>query len=96
MQANTSYKSFSPVQVNVDIGLHIGLAGVNVTLRGESDGPIWNSGVAMAPGGPQLLLVQGPLVSGGSWDPAVPMLLAGSAQVLPQQDLSSSLLQETQ
>lgn len=35
MQANTSYKSFSPVQVNVDIGLHIGLAGVNVTLRGK-------------------------------------------------------------
>ncbi|NXR78110.1 DOXA1 factor, partial [Pycnonotus jocosus] len=35
VQANTSYKSFSPVQVNVDIGLHIGLAGVNVTLRGN-------------------------------------------------------------
>ncbi|NXR58438.1 DOXA1 factor, partial [Rhadina sibilatrix] len=35
VQANTSYKSFSPAQVNVDIGLHIGLAGVNVTLRGE-------------------------------------------------------------
>ncbi|NWX63278.1 DOXA1 factor, partial [Promerops cafer] len=33
VQANTSYKSFSPVQVNADIGLHIGLAGVNVTLR---------------------------------------------------------------
>ncbi|NXR58433.1 DOXA2 factor, partial [Rhadina sibilatrix] len=33
VQANTSYKSFSPAQVNVDIGLHIGLAGVNVTLR---------------------------------------------------------------
>ncbi|NWH91668.1 DOXA1 factor, partial [Aegithalos caudatus] len=35
VQANTSYKSFSPVQVNVDIGLHIGLAGLNVTLRGN-------------------------------------------------------------
>ncbi|NWZ43371.1 DOXA2 factor, partial [Brachypodius atriceps] len=35
VQANTSYKSFSPVQVNADIGLHIGLAGVNVTLRGN-------------------------------------------------------------
>ncbi|NWR50702.1 DOXA1 factor, partial [Regulus satrapa] len=35
VQANTSYKSFSPVQVNADIGLHIGLAGLNVTLRGN-------------------------------------------------------------
>ncbi|NWU30083.1 DOXA1 factor, partial [Dyaphorophyia castanea] len=35
VQANTSYKSFSPVQVKADIGLHIGLAGVNVTLRGN-------------------------------------------------------------
>ncbi|XP_053844721.1 dual oxidase maturation factor 2 [Vidua macroura] len=35
VQANTSYKSFSHVQVNADIGLHIGLAGVNVTLRGN-------------------------------------------------------------
>ncbi|NWI74896.1 DOXA1 factor, partial [Dryoscopus gambensis] len=35
VQANTSYKSFSHVQVNVDIGLHIGLAGVNITLRGN-------------------------------------------------------------
>ncbi|NXR42885.1 DOXA1 factor, partial [Zosterops hypoxanthus] len=35
VQANTSYKSFSPAQVNADIGLHIGLAGVNVTLRGN-------------------------------------------------------------
>ncbi|XP_041325123.1 dual oxidase maturation factor 2 [Pyrgilauda ruficollis] len=35
VRANTSYKSFSPVQVNADIGLHIGLAGVNVTLRGN-------------------------------------------------------------
>ncbi|NWV80702.1 DOXA1 factor, partial [Dasyornis broadbenti] len=35
VQANASYKSFSPVQVNMDIGLHIGLAGVNITLRGN-------------------------------------------------------------
>ncbi|XP_039933405.1 dual oxidase maturation factor 1-like [Hirundo rustica] len=35
VQANTSYKSFSHVQVSADIGLHIGLAGVNVTLRGN-------------------------------------------------------------
>ncbi|KFO80861.1 Dual oxidase maturation factor 2, partial [Cuculus canorus] len=33
--ANTSYKSFSHALVNADIGLHIGLAGVNVTLRGN-------------------------------------------------------------
>lgn len=33
--ANTSYKSFSRTLVKVDIGLHIGLAGVNVTLVGE-------------------------------------------------------------
>lgn len=33
--ANTSYKSFSRAVVNADIGLHIGLAGVNVTLVGE-------------------------------------------------------------
>ncbi|XP_058667571.1 dual oxidase maturation factor 1-like [Ammospiza nelsoni] len=35
VQANTSYKSFSPAQVSADIGLHIGLAGLNVTLRGN-------------------------------------------------------------
>lgn len=35
MRANTSYKSFSRALVNVEIGLHIGLAGVNVTLVGE-------------------------------------------------------------
>ncbi|KAM9275614.1 dual oxidase maturation factor 2 [Morus bassanus] len=33
--ANTSYKSFSHALVNVDIGLHVGLAGVNVTLMGN-------------------------------------------------------------
>ncbi|XP_053933904.1 dual oxidase maturation factor 1 isoform X2 [Cuculus canorus] len=33
--ANTSYKSFSRALVNADVGLHIGLAGVNVTLVGN-------------------------------------------------------------
>ncbi|NXN97731.1 DOXA2 factor, partial [Rhinopomastus cyanomelas] len=33
--ANTSYKSFSQVLVNVDIGLHVGLSGVNITLVGN-------------------------------------------------------------
>ncbi|XP_031472033.1 dual oxidase maturation factor 1-like [Phasianus colchicus] len=33
--ANTSYKSFSCAVVNADIGLHIGLAGVNITLVGN-------------------------------------------------------------
>ncbi|XP_050759391.1 dual oxidase maturation factor 2 [Gymnogyps californianus] len=35
VKANTSYKSFSCALVNVDIGLHVGLAGVNVTLMGN-------------------------------------------------------------
>ncbi|NXJ81997.1 DOXA2 factor, partial [Trogon melanurus] len=35
VKANTSYKSFSHALVNVDIGLHVGLAGVNVTLMGN-------------------------------------------------------------
>ncbi|XP_038275398.1 dual oxidase maturation factor 2 [Dermochelys coriacea] len=33
--ANTSYKSFSRTMVNADVGLHIGLGGVNVTLVGK-------------------------------------------------------------
>ncbi|KAM6409383.1 dual oxidase maturation factor 1 [Rhynochetos jubatus] len=33
--ANTSYKSFSRALVSADIGLHIGLAGVNITLVGN-------------------------------------------------------------
>ncbi|NXR87640.1 DOXA1 factor, partial [Hypocryptadius cinnamomeus] len=36
VQANTSYKSFSPVQVNADIGLHIGLAGSSVSCTSEA------------------------------------------------------------
>ncbi|NWQ84671.1 DOXA1 factor, partial [Columbina picui] len=35
VMANTSYKSFSRALVKVDIGLHVGLAGVNVTLVGN-------------------------------------------------------------
>ncbi|XP_033921900.1 dual oxidase maturation factor 2 [Melopsittacus undulatus] len=35
VRANTSYKSFSPALVSADIGLHIGLAGVNISLRGN-------------------------------------------------------------
>ncbi|NXF70646.1 DOXA1 factor, partial [Sclerurus mexicanus] len=35
VQANTSYKSFSSAVVNVNIGLHIGLEGVNITLKGN-------------------------------------------------------------
>ncbi|NXK97094.1 DOXA2 factor, partial [Formicarius rufipectus] len=35
VQANTSYKSFSSAVVNADIGLHIGLEGVNITLKGN-------------------------------------------------------------
>ncbi|XP_035191641.1 dual oxidase maturation factor 2 [Oxyura jamaicensis] len=33
--ANTSYKSFSSAMVKADIGLHVGLAGVNITLLGN-------------------------------------------------------------
>ncbi|KAM4661514.1 LOW QUALITY PROTEIN: dual oxidase maturation factor 2 [Amazona ochrocephala] len=35
VRANTSYKSFSPALVSADIGLHVGLAGVNISLRGN-------------------------------------------------------------
>nr|XP_010301388.1 PREDICTED: dual oxidase maturation factor 1-like [Balearica regulorum gibbericeps] len=35
VKANTSYKSFSRAMVNANIGLHVGLAGVNVTLVGN-------------------------------------------------------------
>ncbi|KAM9639071.1 dual oxidase maturation factor 1 [Morphnus guianensis] len=35
VRANTPYKSFSRALVNVEIGLHIGLAGVNITLVGN-------------------------------------------------------------
>ncbi|NWT05506.1 DOXA2 factor, partial [Mionectes macconnelli] len=35
VQANTFYKSFSCAVVNADIGVHIGLQGVNITLKGN-------------------------------------------------------------
>ncbi|NXF64971.1 DOXA2 factor, partial [Ciccaba nigrolineata] len=35
VKANTSYKSFSCALVKADIGLHVGLGGVNVTLMGN-------------------------------------------------------------
>ncbi|NXN10914.1 DOXA2 factor, partial [Indicator maculatus] len=34
VRANTSYKSFSPALVSAEVGLHVGLAGVNITLLG--------------------------------------------------------------
>lgn len=36
MTTRATYKSFSSMAVNADIGLHVGLYGINVTLRGES------------------------------------------------------------
>lgn len=35
---NTSYKAFSTARVQVYVGLHVGLVGVNITLRGEEAG----------------------------------------------------------
>ncbi|XP_029992825.1 dual oxidase maturation factor 1 [Sphaeramia orbicularis] len=35
MTANATYKSFSNVVVNAEIGLHVGLYGINVTLKGN-------------------------------------------------------------
>ncbi|NXW54643.1 DOXA1 factor, partial [Eurystomus gularis] len=35
VRANTSYKSFSRALVHVDIGLHVGLTGLNITLVGN-------------------------------------------------------------
>ena len=36
MTTNATYKSFSNIVVNAEIGLHVGLYGINVTLKGES------------------------------------------------------------
>lgn len=36
LKANTTYKSFSNVVVKAEVGLHVGLYGVNITLRGQS------------------------------------------------------------
>lgn len=35
INTNTTYKAFSPKWVSVDVGLQIGLGGVNITLTGE-------------------------------------------------------------
>ncbi|XP_060759290.1 dual oxidase maturation factor 1 [Neoarius graeffei] len=35
LKANTTYKSFSNVVVNAEVGLHVGLYGINITLRGD-------------------------------------------------------------
>jgi len=37
---NATYKSFSNAVVDAEIGLHVGLYGINVTLRGESFFPL--------------------------------------------------------
>lgn len=34
LKANTTYKSFSNIVVNAEVGLHVGLYGINITLRG--------------------------------------------------------------
>lgn len=36
MTTKASYKSFSSAVVHVEVGLHVGLYGINVTLKGES------------------------------------------------------------
>lgn len=36
MTTKAAYKSFSSAVVNAEIGLHVGLYGINVTLKGES------------------------------------------------------------
>ncbi|XP_076863370.1 dual oxidase maturation factor 1 isoform X4 [Brachyhypopomus gauderio] len=35
LKANITYKSFSNVVVNAELGLHVGLFGINVTLKGD-------------------------------------------------------------
>ncbi|XP_056596678.1 dual oxidase maturation factor 1 [Triplophysa dalaica] len=35
VKANTSYKSFSNAVVSAEVGLHVGLYGINITLRGN-------------------------------------------------------------
>ncbi|XP_066523960.1 dual oxidase maturation factor 1 [Hoplias malabaricus] len=35
LKANTTYKSFSNMVVNAEVGLHVGLYGINITLRGD-------------------------------------------------------------
>ncbi|XP_056308252.1 dual oxidase maturation factor 2 [Danio aesculapii] len=35
VKANTTYKSFSTAVVSAEVGLHVGLYGINITLKGE-------------------------------------------------------------
>ncbi|XP_030621161.1 dual oxidase maturation factor 1-like [Chanos chanos] len=35
LKANATYKSFSSAEVNAEVGLHVGLYGINITLRGN-------------------------------------------------------------
>ncbi|KAJ8417635.1 hypothetical protein AAFF_G00224780 [Aldrovandia affinis] len=35
VKTNTTYKSFSSAFVSAEVGLHIGLSGINVTLKGD-------------------------------------------------------------
>lgn len=45
VNANTTYKAFSPKWVSVDVGLQIGLGGVNITFTGEA--LTWEGGEAL-------------------------------------------------
>lgn len=36
MATKAAYKSFSGAAVEAEVGLHVGLYGINVTLKGES------------------------------------------------------------
>lgn len=36
MTTKATYKSFSSAVVHVEVGLHVGLYGINITLKGES------------------------------------------------------------
>lgn len=50
VDTNTSYKAFSAARVRARVGLHVGLAGINITLTGEG----WAtcpSGMNKPPGG---------------------------------------------
>lgn len=35
VKANASYKSFSNAVVSAEVGLHVGLHGINITLKGK-------------------------------------------------------------
>lgn len=38
MNTNTSYKAFSAAGVSANVGLHVGLEGINISLTGEEAG----------------------------------------------------------